>query len=161
MPEPKPQDGLTPSLLDRLIDPDAGGTRSRPGYPLEQMLAAVKRDLEDLLNTRQTAGDQLIRYPELAHSLLGYGLPDLISLPVHTPHDREVLCSLIQQIITSHEHRLKDVKITLLEELAEDSNRSLKLRIEARLRLDPAPEVAFETILELMTGRARVKAVGG
>jgi predicted component of type VI protein secretion system len=35
--------------------------------------------------------------------------------------------------------------------------RSLKFRVDARMRVDPAPEVAFDTILELTTGHYSIK----
>ena len=49
--------GLMPSILDRLIDPDSAGTDARRGYGLTQMLEVIRRDLEDLLNTRQSIAD--------------------------------------------------------------------------------------------------------
>jgi type VI secretion system protein ImpF len=49
-----PNDGILPSILDRLIDPDSGGTAWRRGYGVQEMTEVVQRDLEDLLNTRQT-----------------------------------------------------------------------------------------------------------
>ena len=46
--------GLTPSALDRLVDPDADRAGSRRGYTPQQMIDLVRRDLEDLLNTHQS-----------------------------------------------------------------------------------------------------------
>ena len=37
---------------------------------------------------------------------------------------------------------------------------SIRFRIEAELNVDPAPEVGFETVLELTTGRATVTPSG-
>src|SRR5262245_50855738 len=48
------QQGVTPSILDRLIDPESAGTEWRHGYGIDQLLEVVRRDLEDLLNTRQS-----------------------------------------------------------------------------------------------------------
>ena len=50
---PDPFQGLMPSVLDRLIDAESAGTPTRQGYTLSQMEDAVRRDLEDLLNTRR------------------------------------------------------------------------------------------------------------
>ena len=36
------------------------------------------------------------------------------------------------------------------------NDRSVRFRIEARLSVDPAPEVAFDTVLELTTGHYSV-----
>ena len=57
MPRVDPHQGLMPSLLDRLIDPDAEGTVGRHGYDLQQVIDAVRRDLEDLLNTHPSYTD--------------------------------------------------------------------------------------------------------
>ena len=46
-----------PSVLDRLIDPDSDGTAWQRGYGVEQMIDAVRRDLEDLLNTHRIVAD--------------------------------------------------------------------------------------------------------
>ena len=43
-----PNRGLMPSLLDRLIDPESGGTEHRRGYDLRQALDAVRRDVDVL-----------------------------------------------------------------------------------------------------------------
>jgi predicted component of type VI protein secretion system len=37
---------------------------------------------------------------------------------------------------------------------------AMQFRIDAELNVDPAPEVGFETILELTTGRATVTSQG-
>ena len=42
---------LLPSLLDRLLDPDALGSADRPGYGMTTILAMVKQDVEDLLRS--------------------------------------------------------------------------------------------------------------
>ena len=38
---------------------------------------------------------------------------------------------------------------------------SVKFHIDARLRVEPSPEVGFETTLELTTGHASIKASKG
>ena len=69
-----------PSILDRLIDPTSAGTSWRRGYGIEQMAAAVQRDLEDLLNTRVSNPRLAESCSECRRSILAYGLPDLVSL---------------------------------------------------------------------------------
>jgi predicted component of type VI protein secretion system len=39
-------------------------------------------------------------------------------------------------------------------------DRTIRFRIDARLCMDPAPAVAFDTILELATGHYDVKPAG-
>jgi type VI secretion system protein ImpF len=155
------QQGLMPSLLDRLIDPDASGTSWRRGYGLEQMVEAVHRDLEDLLNTRQShvgleeEGGLSKQLVEVNNSIVAYGLPDLTSLNAVTPQQREEIGRVLEIIVAKFEPRLKEVKATIVD-ANQDKERTVQFRIEAKLCVDPAPEVAFDTILELTTGHYKV-----
>ena len=83
------QPGLTPSLLDRFIDPAFQNEAPVRAFSVMEMADVVRRDLEDLLNTRRTPiegceDDELLRT-----SILNYGLPDLTSMnaPVFTGTD--------------------------------------------------------------------------
>jgi type VI secretion system protein ImpF len=148
--------GLMPSLLDRLIDPESGGTVWQRGYDERQMTEAVQRDLEDLLNTRQTHAGLPESFTEVNHSIVAYGLPDLVSLNALTPQQRRQIGRTLEEVVTKFEPRLKDVKATLMTP-KDNQETTIQFKIEARLSVDPAPEVAFDTILELTTGRYSVK----
>ena len=156
MPREEVEQGLMPSLIDRLIDPDSGGTAWRRGYGLEQMSDAVRRDLEDLLNTRQTQTEAVNAFPEVANSIVAFGLPDLVSLNSVTPQQRAEIGRLIETIVFRFEPRLKDVRASMIDE-GDSKERKIRFRIDARLCVDPAPEVAFDTMLELTTGHYSVK----
>jgi type VI secretion system protein ImpF len=152
-----PQQGLMPSILDRLSDADAGGTAWRRGYGVEQMVEAVQRDLEDLLNTRQSHAGLPEGYAEVERSVFGYGLPDLASLNAITPDQRREIGRVLEAVIARFEPRLRDPRATLLEPEGSKVERTVSFRIEARLCVDPAPEVAFDTVLELTTGHYSIK----
>ena len=154
-----PHQGLMPSLLDRLIDPDAGGTVARRGYTVEEMVDSVHRDLEDLLNTRQTLVGVPPDCAEVLRSIVVFGLPDLTSLEAHTADQRAEIGRVLEAIIARYEPRLRHVKATLLE-AGDPLQRTVQFRVEARLSVEPAPEVAFDTILELTTGHSTVKRPG-
>jgi len=156
MPSKDEQQGLMPSLIDRLIDPGSGGTAWRRGYGVEQMIQAVQRDLEDLLNTRQSHEGLPPEYKEVHNSIVAYGLPDLNSVNAITAQQRQQIGRMIEGIIARFEPRLKDIKATLVEG-GDNKARSVKFRVDARMRVDPAPEVAFDTILELTTGHYSIK----
>ena len=153
------QQGLMPSILDRLTDADADGTAWRRGYGLQQMIAAVHRDLEDLLNTRAVLSDLPEDCPEVARSIAVYGLPDLSSIEAITPDQRAAIGRVLEGIIQHFEPRLKNVRATLLDP-EQAVKRMVKFHIEARLSVEPAPEVAFDTILELSTGHSTVTRPG-
>jgi type VI secretion system protein ImpF len=146
---------LLPSLKDRLLDPDSMGTREQPGYSLQQIIDSVREDLEELLNTRRSHGRLEIQYPELARSVATYGMLDLASVDTSSPGKQEALGPIIEKIITLHEPRLRNIRTTFVR------TRKLELRvlfhIDAELRVDPAPPVAFETVLELTTGHATIR----
>ncbi len=147
-----PQQSLKPSVLDRLIDPDSAGTAWRLGYGLPQILEVVRRDLEDLLNTRQTAQGP----PGLARSIYAYGLPDLTSFEAITPEQKAALGRVLEQTIRTFEPRLQAVHASLTT--AEGQNeRTLAFRVDARLAVEPYDDVTFQTILELSTGHYSVQ----
>jgi type VI secretion system protein ImpF len=151
------QQGIMPSLLDRLIDPESGGTAWRRGYSAEQMTEAVLRDLEDLLNTHKAFYDVPEDFVEVRRSIVAYGLPDLASFNAVTQEQRNEIGQALESIIAQFEPRLKDIRATVLDP-GDSKDRSVRFRVDARLCLDPAPEVAFDTVLELSTGHYSVKA---
>jgi len=148
--------GLQPSILDRLIDPESAGTAILIGYDERKMLVAVRRDLEELLNTRQTHVGLPQAYEQIHNSIVAYGLPDLVTLEAITSKHRETIAERIQRIIEQFEPRLKDIKVTYVpgENKAE---RSIKFKIDARLCVNPSPDVAFDTVLELSSGQYAIK----
>jgi type VI secretion system protein ImpF len=85
-----------------------------------------------------------------------YGLPDLTALTAVTSHQREQIGRSIEEAVQRLEPRLKQVHAVLLD--SDNKLRSLRYRLEAKLNVDPAPEVAFDTTLELTTGYYSVKA---
>jgi type VI secretion system protein ImpF len=147
---------LVPSLLDRLIDPDSEGTNFQRGYSVQQMLAAVKRDLEELLNSHQTNQDIPPEWEQLNNSLLTYGIPDLMSISIGAASDKEKVAQAIEQVVARCEPRLRDVRVDVAS-TAEDDMRSLKFNIDARLNVDPSPDVAFITVVDLMTGKTSIQ----
>jgi type VI secretion system protein ImpF len=147
--------GLMPSMIDRLIDPNSGGTIARRGYGIEQMVDVVRRDLEDLLNTRLS---QVAIAPEFEHvraSVFAFGLPDFTSTNAYTPEQRDSLGRIIEVTVERFEPRLRNVRAILINQDGGEV-RSISFHIDARLRVEPSPEVGFETTLELTTGHASI-----
>lgn len=149
------EQGLMPSVLDRLIDPATEGAAWRSGIGIEALIRAVQRDLEELLNTRRGVIESADSFPELSRSIVAYGLPDLNSVAAASVAERESLGREIERIIGRFEPRLKQVKARMVPG---DKHRphTLAFTIDAKLTVEPAPEIAFETVLELTTGRAVV-----
>jgi type VI secretion system protein ImpF len=161
MSRPDSQQPNVPSLLDRLIDrepristePPASGAGS-----LAQVKEAVRRDLEWLLNTKQTPAAST-DLPHLDASAWSYGLPDLSASSLSSTGDRERLRLAIEAAIRRFEPRLQGVEVTQAEVHASD--RSIRFRIDAMLRVHPAREpVTFDSMFQLATKAFQVRGDG-
>jgi type VI secretion system protein ImpF len=147
--------GLLPTLKDRLLDPDSMGTRDMPGYSMDQILESVREDLEELLNTRRPRDFPETQYPELARSVAAYGLTDLSSIDTSTPAKRESIGRILEKTIMQHEPRLHNVRAAM--DAPSGLSLSATYQVHAELRVDPAPPVAFQTIVELTTGHVEIR----
>ncbi len=150
-----PNLGLRPSIFDRLTDAESSGTDWRKGYSLHQMLEVIRRDLEELLNTRKS--DQAIpdHFKNVHESIVGFGMPDLTTFNMASFNERENLCRRIEETIAHFEPRLTDIRVTFLRD--EENHRPvMRCRIEGRLAVDPSPELSFDTVTEPMTGKTKV-----
>jgi type VI secretion system protein ImpF len=134
---------LVPSVLDRLMDPRTGGA-----YSLTQTLAVLRRDLEDLLNTRQPADRAVEDYPELRRSVFNFGTPDLAGRPIEAQRDREEVGRLLEEAIRRFEPRLDQIRATGAEPKPNEV-RALRFLIDGRLQIQSVPRVEFATFLEL------------
>jgi type VI secretion system protein ImpF len=160
MPSTTRQPEILPSLLDRLVDdePDVHyEPLTRRVQDLSDLKQCIARDLENMLNTRREALDDLPEeYIETNRSLLVYGLPDFSSFNLLSPSDRTRLCRAIERAIADFEPRLQRPSVTM--ETPNQQERVLHLRVDALLRIEPAPEpVVFDTILQLGTQEYVVK----
>ena len=150
---------ITPSVLDRLIDDQPEVSRepaASRSTSLRILKQAVKRDLEWLLNTRSSAEGSPEDLPEVARSLAQYGLADFSNMNVKAAADEGSLRQAVETAVATFEPRLEGVVVTL-ERLSE-TDRAVRFRIEARLKVEPAPEpVTFDTMLRLGSGEFIVK----
>jgi type VI secretion system protein ImpF len=155
-----PRQGLAASIIDRLIDPESEGTSWRHGYGIEQVIDAVRRDLEDLLNTHRTDQEIPEELVEVSRSIVAFGMPDLASRQSSGQDAANRVAGAIEEAITRFEPRLCDVRAAPIES-KEAKPMRLEFQIQATLKVDPAPEVAFVTVLKLSTGEAAIRQVNG
>lgn len=160
MPAPDLGPRLKPSLLDRLIDPEAMDRPSAPGYSEREMMAAVRADLEALLNTRMSVVDVPDDLELTQRSIVTYGLPDLVSYNPTTPEQSAKLARIIEEVISRHEPRLKNVRVSVQQTKKGSSDQSIRFHIDAVLNVDPVSQVGFETVLQLLSGHAEVRSSG-
>lgn len=151
---------LIPSVLDRLLDEQPQVSKEPATSRIQDLRSlerAVGRDLEALLNSRQETLRELpSEFVELNRSLLTYGLPDLTSLSLLSQDDRNRIRRSVEQAISAFEPRLQGVRVAL--EAPRDHDRGLHFRIDALLRVDPAPEpVTFDAVLHLNTQQLEIQ----
>lgn len=149
---------ITPSILDRLLDFAPDITREPPtsrAKSLRELKQSVRRDLEWLLNTRNHSDEIAASLEEVSKSLVIYGLADFTGQGVKSPGEQKKLVQSLEKAIRVFEPRLMDLRVSL--EPIDDIKRILHFRIEARLKVDPAPEpVMFDTVLQMGSGQFEI-----
>jgi type VI secretion system protein ImpF len=145
---------MLPSVLDRLIDlePRMSSEPANSNYgSLDDVKNAVRRDLEWLLNTRQMVTGLTGELQELKKSVVKYGIPDLTGVNIENKSESSSLRSRIEDAIRTFEPRFLDVTVTM--EPISRTDKQIRLRIDARLDVDPVPEpMVFDTVLQLGSG---------
>jgi type VI secretion system protein ImpF len=139
------------SVLDRLLD-DAPDERADPPTgrraALAALRAAVRRDLEALLNSRLRPRSTPRDLAHVDDSVVGFGIPDFVAVSAEGGEWRERLRRAVEDRIRRHEPRFLRVAVTLAAE-GEGLERSIRFRIEALMRADPAPEqLSFDSRIE-------------
>jgi len=154
---------LRPSILDRLLDDEPHNqTEIDPGkhQRLRELRSSVRRDLERLLNSRFRVVEPPEEFVEIETSLLNYGMPDLATVNIIDNDKRKEFTHKLENILRLYEPRFKTVKVQYLDN-KDNTDRTLRFRIDAVLYADPAPEVVvFDSILESVTRNVSVKEVG-
>lgn len=150
MPRAEAEFRITPSVLDRLLDYEPGVSQEpvpSRSKGLRELKQSVRRDLEWLLNTRQMVDGVPPELQELTNSLAAYGLPDFTNVSIKGPESQNRLRRAVEVAIRVFEPRLENVVVTL--ESSSEHERGVRFRIDARLRVEPAPEpITFDTFLE-------------
>jgi type VI secretion system protein ImpF len=150
---------VVPSVLDRLIDLEPKNQRDVLPTRAESVRAlrrAVQRDLDNLLNSRNTFADLSPDFDEVGQSVLTYGLPDFSTLMLGSGRDKQRLRQAVETTIRTFEPRLTGITATITESTLPD--RTIRLHVDARLIMDPSPEaVSFDIVMPPHTSRYEVK----
>ena len=149
-----------PSILDRLLDEaphiqvEADKNRHQQ---MRELRNSVKRDLQNLLNTRYRMLAPPDEFKHLELSLLNYGLPDLATINIADVEKKKNFTRLLEKILRNFEPRFKTVKVTH-QDSKDNTDRTLKFRIDATLYADPAPEmVVFDSVLDPISRTVNVE----
>ena len=142
------------TLFDRLIPPSEYGK----GLSLQGLRESVANDLEDLLNSRMAKLDHVIEdFPWAKKSIVQFGIIDFVGLSTANPLDRDKICQSIEQSISAHEPRLRQIKVEML--LDGDNMGALCLSIQAFLNIHPLYEpIVFDALLKPTTQQYVISA---
>jgi len=147
------------SILDRLIDYEPEVSREPVQNRLadyRQLMASVRRDLENLLNTKNFVSSLAGQYKELQNSLFVYGLPDFTSQNPKNPTVRDQLRQEVEMAISRFEPRITNVRV--VSETDAQEYRTLGFRITGLLMVDPMPEpITFDTRFDINKGEYTIK----
>jgi type VI secretion system protein ImpF len=138
-------------LLDRLLDDEPKIKSEAPmsrSTSLAKLKIAVRRDLENLLNTRRTPDYIPEGSVEILRSVYYYGLPDITSMPANFLYEQTKLLQSIETAVKTFEARLDGVRVSLVPVAGQ--SRVLRFVIDGMLRIDPLPEhVVYDASIEL------------
>src|SRR5688572_29401729 len=132
MAQPSRGQPLLPSVLDRLMHLDPRGPGRGRGQLQRDLKEGIRRDLEDLLNTRWRCSSWPPNLEELELSLVNYGSPDFTGANLGSPTNQEDFRRILQRVIQRYEPRFSGVTVALLKN-PDPMDRTLRFRIEALL----------------------------
>lgn len=160
MPRSDQQRPILPSILDRLIDEAPEQSREAPISAqqfLRDLRMSVRRDVENLLNSRQRFDAAPDGMRDLCTSVYEYGIPDVAGTNLSSKRRRDEFLKLIEGELREHEPRFKTVRVVPSAETG-SLQRTLRFRIEALMHAEPAPEqIQFDSRIEPVTRAFQVR----
>jgi type VI secretion system protein ImpF len=154
------RDRLQPALLDRLSLDTTEGDAAGRALTKQQLRQSVLRDLSWLFNaTRCLLRAEVERHPDLAGSVLAYGLPPLAG-ELASKLDITMLERTIRDTIVRFEPRILPatlkVRAVELDNMLEAHNR-IEFIISGHLWSQPVPlEILLRTQVDLEAGQVEV-----
>jgi type VI secretion system protein ImpF len=140
-------------LLDRLLDDNPAETRDPPisaSQAHNELVRAVRRDLEALLNARRPWRSLPDGYESLEQSPMGFGLSDFAAGAFNAESRRTQLRDELRAAVSRFEKRLTDVAVDLSGASLIDA--TLRLRIHAQLNAEPVvTPIRFDTEVHATT----------
>ena len=145
---------VTQSLMDRLANTEDWPTTRFASMRMYR--DSLKREVEWLLNTRQSPIPELEGYPQASSSVINYGLPDIHAFTGSKGREHDALTGALLRTLRAFEPRIKDPQVFLVR--SDTTNRSLRFHIEGRISFENMEEeIKFDTVLELIRGEYEVK----
>ena len=158
---------LQPSLLDRLTDDEPEKkveSRDKRVLSMQKLRQCVLRDMSWLLNTSNLAAVQnLDDYPNVNHSVVNYGMPDLAGI-VAASTDVLALERILCQVIGDFEPRIIQNTIKVRVEASNDEMdlNAMTFEIEGDLWAQPMPQRLYlKTIIDMDMKNVDVEEING
>jgi type VI secretion system protein ImpF len=115
----------------------------------DNLYEEIRQNLEHLLNARSKYIQWPDTYKELQHSIVNYGIADFTNSAFSNSDIQQKLCDQINTIIAHFENRLKKINVMITSD-SDETDRTLKLRIEATMNLKPLPKsTVFESSIDM------------
>jgi type VI secretion system protein ImpF len=151
-----------PCLLDRLTDDESNvqqESRERRVISLAQLRKSVLRDLSWLLNTSARADAEAINdFPQVATSVLNFGIPDMCGLTVSSISAVDVE-RMVLEAIHRFEPRIlrKSLTVRAVSDHEKMAGNAVAFEISGMLWAQPLPEQLYvKTEVDLETGQCTV-----
>lgn len=127
---------------------------------LEQIREAVQRDLASLLNAGNLeAVEDLESYPQVRHSVINFGIPELAGSTV-ADADTGSIEEMLHQAIVDFEPRIlpKSLRVRVITNPDEMHRRAMIFEIEGHIWSQPMPlRLFWNTEVDLETGDVTVR----
>ncbi|WP_426664548.1 type VI secretion system baseplate subunit TssE [Rhodanobacter aciditrophus] len=155
------QERLQPSLLDRLTDDEPGKadeSREKRVISASRLRDCVTRDMSWLLNCVNLGSEALADYPEVAGSVLNFGIPDLTGAAL-SGVKADTLQRQVRDAILAFEPRLTPgtLQVTVKADTVRMDRQSLVFDIASEMWAQPIPlNLYLKTEVDLETGRINV-----
>ena len=156
------QERLQPCLLDRITDdaPDkVQESRDQRVVSLRRLREGVLRDLGWLLNaTNMESLEDLTDHPQVAQSVLNYGMPGIAGSLASGIDVVEFERKIYQAIVNFEPRILRDtLKVRLAVAVDQMSHNAMTFEIEGQLWAQPVPQrIYLKTEVDLELGEVKL-----
>ena len=157
------RDRLQPFLLDRLIDDRRDQTQEARDSRIvntRQLHRAVLRDLEWLLNaSSHPQRDELSEYPNVAKSVLNYGIPDLCGVTASSMN-ADALQQMLIQAIHQFEPRIVKYSLNIVPIVSDEvgPGNAIRFDIRGEVWAVPMPDAMYlKTEVDLESGHCSLQ----
>lgn len=129
-------------------------------FSIDEIKNLLRRDLENLLNTRQSLIYFFPLSTSLDQSAVNYGLPDITRINLDSNKDKKLVTKNIENQIEKYIPSLKEVRVKLIDRKIDPSADTLELHIDSVLKISRLNEaMSYSAVIDPVTKNLRVSEV--